>query len=116
MNGPANEESPTPRSHRRTNGAGSAKHVDKRAKFVELPPRVDAAQRAKWRSVVELRWSNCMHDLDILEQAFANKVRYGKGVLPADGPEILGHLRRRLDELEETFERGSRKPNVRLPD
>jgi len=83
---------------------------------VEVPPPLDAAQRAKWRQVVEPRWATVTHSLEILEQTFANRVRYGKGVLPSDGSEIINNLRRRLDELEQTFERGTRKPVVRLPD
>jgi hypothetical protein len=54
--------------------------------------------------------------LEHLETVFANRVRYGSGVVDADCDEIVGSIRAKLDAVEEAFRRGTRKPAVRLPD
>jgi hypothetical protein len=81
-----------------------------------VEPKADQVRREKWRSVVEPRWAEVLLRLEHLETVFANRVRYGSGVMEADCDEIIGSIRAKLDVVEKAFRRCTRKPVVRLPD
>ena len=72
--------------------------------------------REKFRSVCESRWANALLALDHLVTLGENRVRYPGGVLDNDVQDICLSLHTKIDEIEEAFRRGTRKPAVRLHD
>src|SRR5438045_9730724 len=74
------------------------------------PPRVNSEMREKFRSLCEPRWANALLALDRLVTLSENRTRYPGGVLDDDVQDICLSLHTKVDEIEEAFRRGSRKP------
>src|SRR5258708_37813158 len=80
------------------------------------PLRINSKMREKFGSVCALRWANALLALDRLVRLGENRIRYPGGVLDNDVHDICLSLHSKVDEIEQAFRRGSRKPTVRLQD
>jgi hypothetical protein len=55
----------------------------------------------------------CCCALEHLETVFANRTRYGSGIIEADCDKIISSIRAKLDVVEEAFRRGTGRHNTR---